>query len=264
LLIIIVGFVALHFFICMDRQQKYLIDLCSDLDGKFFSPVSFWEQMGEQKGSFEFAGMCLQRVVTLEYFYRWPKIASLLPGIAPEERLAIRFPVVQKFWLRMIQEYNPPFDPEAVILDDPKVDSLYIIHSNQREAAKEFLSSQLPLPDLRLLNPIDRLEIHQGWGTAEVFFPARRNFQRAHLDLLTEWLARFFSEYEAQSRVVIALLHSSDARWCPYCRENLQPSSERIVECAQCNARLHENCWKENKQCTTWGCQSSLASPVTQ
>ena len=230
------------------------------MNGNFFSPVSFWEQMRDQKGSFAFTGMSLQRAVTIEYFYRWPKITSLLPGTAPEERLEIRFPVVQKFWLRMIQEHNPSFDPEALVLDDPRVDSDYIIHSNQQDAAKEFLASQLPLPDLRLINPIDRLEIHHGWGTAEVFFSAHRNFQRAHLDLLIEWLARFFSEYEAQSKLVIALLNSGDPR-CPYCRENLQPSSERIFECVQCNARLHENCWKENKQCTTWGCQSSVAFP---
>jgi hypothetical protein len=197
----------------------------------------------------------------MEYFYRWPGVMDLLPGPAPEERLEIRFPVLQKFWLRMILDPNHPFDPEALVLDEPDMDALYVIHSNQHDAAKSFLSGQPPFPDLRLYNPIDRLEIHQGWGTAELFFPVRKNLQRMHLEVLTEWLARFFSNYESQSKLVLAVSVVGDAR-CPYCRENLEGSIEKIIQCVQCGARLHENCWTENRQCTTWGCQSGIASPV--
>jgi len=263
LIFIIFGLPSLHFYVCLDKQRKYLKQICKGIPGKYGSRFSFLEQLRKRKGSYQFGGLSLQRMVAIEYFYRWPRIIDVLPGTAPEERLEIRFPVVQKFWLRMILDPHHTGDPEALVLEEPDIDALYVIHSNQHEAAKHFLLSRPPFPDLRLPNPMDRLEIHHGWGTAEFFFPAHRNFQQMHLEVLIEWLARFFADYESQSKLVLSVSVVGDAR-CPYCRENLETSSERIFQCVQCGAKLHENCWKENKQCTTWGCQSGVALPLGQ
>jgi hypothetical protein len=258
---IVLGFPALHFYICIEQQRRYLRQVTEGFPGSYNSPVPFTDQIRSLKGSYRFNGRSLQRTMILQYFYGWTGLFDLIPRIAPEERLEIRFPVVQKFWLRMILDPNHSYDPDAVQTNDPEMNRLYIIHSNHPEAAKNFLATQGTFPDLRLNHPLDRLEIHQGWGMAEFFFPAHRNFGRTHLELLSSWLSRFLSDYESQSKIVLAITISGDAR-CPYCREPLESSAEKVIQCIRCGAKLHENCWKENKQCTTWGCESSVASPI--
>ena len=220
------------------------------------------EQVRKARGSYEFSGQCSQRRMIIEYFYRWRKQWDLQIDAAPDERLEIRFPVIQKFWLRMILDPDHEMQKDAILLGNPALDSLYLIHSNQPEAAREFLSSQTALQDLRrLLCPFDRLEIHQGWGKAEFYFPVRRKFDRMHLELAVEALARLFSEYEAHSKLVIEATFSMEVR-CPYCRELFAESPGKIRKCVQCGAEVHESCWTENRQCTTWGCQSTIASEL--
>jgi hypothetical protein len=189
--------------------------------------------------------------------YRWQKVWQIQWDGAPFERLKISFPLIQKFWLRMILDPKHEKRKQEVILGDPVLDSLYVIHSNQPDAAREFLRGQPALEDLqRLRFRFDRLEIHKGWGSAEISFPERRGFDRMHLQLTVQSLARLFGEYEARSKFVIVISASTDTK-CPYCRELLSGRTGDVIRCVQCKARIHRSCWNENKQCTTWGCQST-------
>ena len=252
----------LYFSFRIRTQQKYLETICEGQIGKFRQTTNFLQQVGNSRGSYEFSGQCSQRRMIIEYFYRWRKQWDLQIDAAPDERLEIRFPVIQKFWLRMILDPDHEVQKDAVSLGNPALDSLYIIHSNQPEAAREFLSSQAALYDLRRLPcPFDRLEIHQGWGKVEFYFPVRRKFDRMHLELVVEALARLFSEYEAHSKLVIEATLSTDVR-CPYCRELFAESTGKIKKCVQCGAEVHESCWNENRHCTTWGCQSTIAAEL--
>lgn len=252
----------LYFSFRIRTQQRYLGTICGGQIGKFRQTTNLMEQVRKARGSYEFSGQCSQRRMIIEYFYRWRKQWDLQIDAAPDERLEIRFPVIQKFWLRMILDPDHEMQKDAILLGNPALDSLYLIHSNQPEAAREFLSSQTALQDLRrLLCPFDRLEIHQGWGKAEFYFPVRRKFDRMHLELAVEALARLFSEYEAHSKLVIEATFSMEVR-CPYCRELFAESPGKIRKCVQCGAEVHESCWTENRQCTTWGCQSTIASEL--
>ena len=49
-------------------------------------------------------------------------------------------------------------------------------------------------------------------------------------------------------------------RLCPYCKAKLNPY-DNIVFCSECNMPHHFECWLENKQCTTFGCQGTIDSP---
>ncbi|MCI0413615.1 hypothetical protein L0222_12550 [bacterium] len=263
-LLTLLGGVALYFSYCILKQQEYLETICEGQTGKFLQTTNLWKQIRNSRGSYQFSGLSSQRKVILEYFYRWRKTWDVQTDAAPDERLEIRFPVIQKFWLRMILDPDHEMQKEAVLLDIPELDSLYIVHSNQPEAAREFISSQAALVDLRRLPyPFDRLEIHQGCAEVEFFFPARRKFDRIHLEIAVEALARLFSEYEAHSKLVIVATSSPDTR-CPYCRELFAESGSQIRKCVECGADVHESCWKENRQCTTWGCQSTVAAELEQ
>ena len=225
--------------------------------GVFTRRFAFLKQLTQSRGIYQFSGQCSQRPVLITYSYRWRRFWNIQTCRPEDERLEIQFPLIQKFWLRMILEPGRPMGPDEVSLDHPELDRLYIIHSNQTQAAREFLTSQAALLDLqRLPYPFDRLEIHKGWGKTEFHFPARRKFDRLQLQIAIESLARIFSEYETLSKLVIIVTGSQDHR-CPYCRENLAAGNVPIVQCVHCNAKVHAGCWNENKQCTTWGCQST-------
>jgi hypothetical protein len=251
-ILICVSVLLLYLWASILNQEKYLETICAGLSGKFRSVGNLWEKISTRKGSYQFVGQYSQRSFIIEYFYRWKT----------DERLEVRFPVIQKFWLRFILEPAHSPQPEEITLGIPELDVFYVIHSNQPQAAKEFLRSQIALVDLqRLKTRFDRLEIHHGWGKAEFYSPAKRGFDRGHLELVLESLARFFSNYESQSKVVVAIEISRDER-CPYCRGMIAKANQRIIKCSQCGSHIHENCWKENKQCTTWGCESTVGSLV--
>ena len=46
---------------------------------------------------------------------------------------------------------------------------------------------------------------------------------------------------------------------CPYCRFPIKPG-EDIVVCPACKVPHHEDCWRENGGCTTYGCTGVVAS----
>lgn len=48
---------------------------------------------------------------------------------------------------------------------------------------------------------------------------------------------------------------------CPYCRFPIKPG-ETIVVCPECQVPHHEDCWRENGSCTTYGCTGGM--PASQ
>ena len=227
------------------------------LEGRLHLTTPVWTQVRQARGCYQFAGRCSDRPYTISYFYRWKNVWNLLPSTAPDERLEIQFPLIQKFWLRLILDPDHTPQEDEVTLGIPELDSLYVVHASQPEAARDFFVNQPALQDLRRLPfAFDRLEIHKGLGKAEFHFPARRHFSGIHLELAVEALARLFSEYENRSRLVISITSLQDTR-CPYCREPFGNALQQSVQCVQCGVRIHRSCWNVNQQCTTWGCQAT-------
>jgi hypothetical protein len=253
---------AWYLIACIHKQQNYLRMITYQLKGRLQPTTPVWTQIRQARGSYQFAGQCSNRPYTITYFYRWNNAWNLLPRTAPDERLEIQFPVIQKFWLRLMLDPNHKHHEDEVTLGIPELDSLYVVHASQPEAARDFCADQPALQDLRRLPfAFERLEIYKSSGKAEFHFPARRHFSGIHLELAVEALARLFSEYENRSTLVISIAPSQDTR-CPYCRELFGNALQQSVQCADCGVLIHQGCWHENKQCTTWGCRSTITVPV--
>jgi hypothetical protein len=43
---------------------------------------------------------------------------------------------------------------------------------------------------------------------------------------------------------------------CPYCQNTIR-LGDRITRCSDCRSILHEECWNDNKGCTSYGCSSA-------
>ena len=242
---------------CIHKQEDYLKMITYQLEGELRQTTPVWTQARQARGCYQFAGRCSNRPYTINYFYRWKHVWHLMPRTAPEERLEIQFPLIQKFWLRLLLDRNHTTREDEVTLGIPELDSLYVVHASQPEAARDFFANQPALQDLRRLPfAFDRLEIHKGLGKVEFHLPARRNFSGIHLELAVKALARLFSEYENRSKLVISITSLKDTR-CPYCREPFGDALRQCVQCIECGVVIHQACWYENKQCTTWGCRST-------
>lgn len=48
---------------------------------------------------------------------------------------------------------------------------------------------------------------------------------------------------------------------CPYCRALLRPG-EYVVTCQECGLQHHQDCWKENQGCSTYGCRGQASAPL--
>jgi len=52
---------------------------------------------------------------------------------------------------------------------------------------------------------------------------------------------------------------------CPYCQFPIKPGDDYVI-CSDCKQPHHENCWKDNGGCTTFGCKGKAevegASPI--
>jgi hypothetical protein len=88
------------------------------------------------------------------------------------------------------------------------------------------------------------------YRNAPAFFD-RSGFQNA-----VKALMQLVYWYEMQAAFKITAIAASEL--CPYCRSRLDEQIEPVYECKQCHTRIHESCWKENRHCTTWGCDSSV------
>lgn len=47
---------------------------------------------------------------------------------------------------------------------------------------------------------------------------------------------------------------------CPYCQFPLK-EQEQLVQCSTCRMPHHQECWQENRGCTTFGCQGTPVRP---
>ena len=50
---------------------------------------------------------------------------------------------------------------------------------------------------------------------------------------------------------------------CAYCQYEIK-LGDRVARCLDCKALMHEECWNENKGCTSYGCPSAAAGAVDE
>ena len=243
------------------QNKSYVRQLCSGL--MFPYERQSPEEPDSKPGwrSFIYGGVFEGRKVEVHYSYRvsfrWPRPEEP-PGLwTVRDELEIRIPVIQKFWLRMLPQATEEEYREEIIVDQDAFDRTYRIHANQREAATEFLQSRVIQERFQKLPiSVDRLEIHQGWLKALFLQPKERQMKRSGFESILDHLILLTVAYERQSYRLEIKADQEISSLCPFCRSEMM-KNEVVVECVQCSTPLHEACWKENKQCTTWGCNST-------
>jgi hypothetical protein len=240
-----------HYWKRIGQHEVYLRQICSGLllgrpqrQKRPSELAAGWRQ-------YSYEGIYQDRPVIADYRYR-----SDWRNRDFKDELEIRIQVIQKFWLRMVPQHSKDDLPGEIVLNQQLFDRAFRIFANQQEAATEFLESRIIQERFQMLPlPIDRLEIHRGWLTALFVQPRERRMMRTDFESILNHLILLTVAYERQSyrMEIIRKLESQDL--CPYCRSSML-EQETVVECAQCSTRLHKACWDENKQCTTWGCNS--------
>jgi len=183
-----------------------------------------------------------RRELVLEYFYNSdPRV------------LNISLTVTQKFWLRMLPQTGDDH-PDEIRVNDPYIDKMFRIHSDQKEAAIKFLESALKNGGLSWLETFERFEINKGRAMLTITDPKRQNFLRAALEQTLGNVLQLLQAYEEQ-RLAMSISQSTSPDYiCPYCREDLNAEKEPTLTCKLCHTAHHQSCLHENKQCTTWGC----------
>lgn len=171
--------------------------------------------------------------------------------------LEFRFALTQKFWLRLLPSKDgQPVDNEIQVGEE-RIDSRFIIHADQPDVAKAFLTNTQVVEAITHMEKVDRLEVYRGSLKAIVLDPQLAGLNARDVDWIFDVLARFKSLYEGQL-LAMRILHTGPSKTiCPFCRESLQRDQGTIVTCTDCGARHHLECWRENRLCTTWGCESS-------
>jgi hypothetical protein len=138
------------------------------------------------------------------------------------------------------------------------LDMRYVIHSNYPEIAKSFLLNQEVMSALQVFNEVcSRFEIYRGLLTLTIREPELSRIAPRNLPQMIDALVVLARIYEAGSLVKITILPMFSM--CPYCRDEFQDTLDR-VSCSKCSTILHQVCWLENGQCTTWGCDSTPSS----
>ena len=171
--------------------------------------------------------------------------------------LEFRFALTQKFWLRLLPSKDgKPVDNEIQVGQE-QIDSRFIIHSDQPEIAKAFLTDPQVVEAIAHLDKVDKLEIYRGTLKGVAMAPEIVRLNARDVDWIFDVLARFKALYEGQLFAMRMLHTLSSKTICPFCREGLRRDEGIIVTCSECGAQHHLECWRENRQCTTWGCQSN-------
>jgi Prokaryotic RING finger family 1 len=235
------------------QNELYLRQICSGF--LFGHPKKLPTQSNEPSRwrIYSYEGIFQDRRVIAGYRFR-----SDWKGADFEDELEIRIPIIQKFWLRMLPQNTEENEEGEIILDQQSFDRAFRIYANQEEAATEFLQSRIIQERLQMLPlPMDRLEIYHGWLTALFLRPRERRMMRSDFESILEHLILVTVAYERQS-YRLEIRKATPSGLCPYCRGKME-QNEAIVECVQCCTQLHQACWEENKQCTTWGCNSTEA-----
>lgn len=178
----------------------------------------------------------------------------------PTEVLEIRIPIKQKFWLRLNRQRLREQDADEIQSGVPELDREYVIHTNQSDAAEDFLRRMSVRKYLsKFPCSFDKLEIIHGQLTLTINEPRSWEMKPYHLKLLLQNLLGVIAEYQEHSIIVLHVSATKSEYRCPYCRTAFDENPGPIIQCKNCGTRLHEACWNENGQCTTWGCRSTLA-----
>lgn len=235
------------------QQETLLQGLCLHLG------TGLYERGRTKRGSrtYSFSGRNLGRQFVVALRYRPKGLSFRISG-----ELEIQIPLLQKFWLRMLPRMdNPDPPPGVVFVGDDLIDTLYWVHCNQPGAGNKFLTSSESQSAIRgFRHPFIKLEIYRGWFKITYDKEAAEGFVPGDIEYVLDLVAPMIAAYEAQDMLMMATLAvAAPDPICPYCRGDLDPAQDRIVACAECRTRLHEACWKENGQCTTWGCKSKIA-----
>ena len=213
-----------------NTEQAYLWKLCRRL------PVSNGNYRKESE-IYSFEGKFQGRDITIVYRY----------GLKYRKDLQIHLAVTQKFWLRLL--------PSAEMAAGFQMDS------DQPKAARQFLKNSFVENEIQQLSPLDRLEIHKGRIKAIFIQDSNRRWDNSRMDGVLNHLHRFAHFYELEAQLVKVWFSVPSDMICPYCREHMDRTLTPISQCDKCGVRLHQTCWLENGQCTTWGCASTSSHP---
>ena len=250
------GYIAfLTHHLLITRHKNFLHRLCDGLGPASFQMESHPGNQLWRKRTYTYQGTYQKRQLTIRYTFQ-PGFRG--PSIHVNA-LEIQLPVIQKFWLRLLTDYRGTPPQEEIQIGIEPLDQHFIIHSNQPEAAGTFLQDEHVIAQLEILQSFfTKLEIHRGTLKLVYTEPVIRELTRIDLEIILDALMRLILFYESRSdsfKIVPVPISSV----CPYCREKLDTQTERIVACAHCNTHLHQSCWEQNGQCTTWGCKSPIA-----
>src|SRR5262245_40418652 len=180
--------------------------------------------------------------------------------------LEIRIPIKQKFWLRIHRDLLADEDTVEVKVGIDWIDTEYVIQTNQLDAADDFLR-KFTVQELlsRFPSRFDKLEIIHGEICLLLYHPQSWGLERPLFDEMLQQLLSFAQLYEDHQRIDVQIEITTSFSRCPYCRTSFDKgSSENVVQCLDCSTRLHEACWNENLQCTTWGCKSTATPENVQ
>jgi hypothetical protein len=176
-----------------------------------------------------------------------------------KHELEIRIAVTQKFWLRLLPQTDESELHDELILDDPKMDPRFVIHSDQPEVAQAFLKTPFIRTELLRLPDSPRLEIYRGLLTLVFLGPQQTGIKISEFENTLNFLVLFAGFYEAQTLPVKILPRIQHRSLCPYCREKLDDAPDHIHLCPRCGVAMHLECWKDNaQQCCTWGCGNDV------
>lgn len=256
--------VVLYSVVQQARQESRLHRLCSRLrTGRYrrlYGPGRWWHREKIYQYESEFRN----RRISVRYNCPsvFPHTTSRNTGWKRGE-LEIEIPVMQKFWLRLLTEHHASPTADEIQIGDEALDNHYLIHTNVPEAASEFLLS----PDVRkhfsaLAYLFSRMEVYKGrW---KILFPANvvERMTSHDMERVMDALEQLAHSYELHLPLRIMAVPKSAL--CPYCRSELNSGSEKVLVCSQCGTSIHEACWEENGQCTTWGCTSGRKGPTME
>lgn len=218
------------------KDLSYFLTLCRSLPkGKYHV----------DRGVYIHEGQFLGKEIKIEY--------RCGPRNRTRRELQISIPVIQKFWLRLLEQGHESDHHEEITINDEVFDSRFIIHSDQPQIAIEFLTRPFIRNELPQFSQIKRLEFYR--GRLKVILSGRLEVEMKPADFgrIMNFLARLADDYELQASLLKMLPIRTTDSFCPYCREKFMRKTG-IKQCSRCGATLHQDCWNENGQCTTWGC----------
>lgn len=232
-------------------QGNDLRRLCKNLGDGIFR-FARTERDKRHRWNHFFEGKYKKRHLFVQYSYTRDRL-----GNAGSQELEVQLMVAQKFWLRL-RETKKVSDPSSVIVRRKQGNRSYTMHSNDNAAALHFLNDPVvrkPLEILPLL--FDKLEIYRGW--LRILFRSFHflNMTSQEVVATLEGFAGILPFYETWAGGFKMNVSNSSSE-CPFCKEDLNPT-ELLWTCPRCKTSMHDACWRQNGQCTTWGCHRAAA-----